>query len=142
MRPQKAKDLIPKVAELTEFPQKTCETLITFFYKQVREKLSTLEEPCLQIEKIGNFYLKEKKADKRIRTLLGMRAHIIEWTDGIRKANMLREIDDQLQRLEKIENKIQLRKDKRALVIQKQHDVRAGKICLEKQAEDNTGILE
>ena len=142
MKPIKARTLIPKTAELTNFPEKTGETLITFYYKILRELLSNMEEPCIQVEKMGNFYLKERVMDFKERDYIRMRSYIEQWKDGIRKSSILTNIDEQLERIRKNKEKIQKRKDKRTATIKRQHEFREANKCLEEQKEDTSGVLE
>lgn len=40
--------------------------VIGFYYKNLRQKLSSLESPSVQIENLGTFYIKEKALDSDI----------------------------------------------------------------------------
>jgi len=142
MKPIKAKTLIPKTAELTGFKEKTCEIVVAFYYKELRQKLSEMEEPCIQVEKMGNFYLKERVLDHKERDFLEMKESILKWPEGIRKTSILRNVEEQLERIARNKIKIQQRKDKRTATIQKQHEYRAAQIRLEEQSKDSSGVVE
>ena len=142
MKPIKAKTLIPKTAELTGFSEEICTKLINLYYKDLREKLSDMTEPVMMSEKMGNFYLKEKKMTKREQSYIRMKEAIEKWKDGPRRQAMLREIEMQLERITRNKEKLQQTRDKRTQVIQKQIELRESKTRLEEQKEDSTGLVE
>lgn len=47
-------------------PVAEVEAVINFYYKTVRSTLSSMVHPVVQVENLGNFYIKEKALDQTI----------------------------------------------------------------------------
>lgn len=150
MRPIKAKTLINKTAELSGFSEEDSKKIIDLYYKVIREFLSDLREPTLQLESLGNFYIKERKMCAEERRLNNMKVSV---SKNIKKTlpssprqilnlNILRNIETKLERINNLSKMLEETKDKRALTIKKQIEFRENNKCLEESKEDNSGILE
>lgn len=63
MHPQKVKDLVPSFAMQMGRSVEEVRTVMSFYYKTVRKKLSNLEAVNVHLENLGKFYLKEKAID-------------------------------------------------------------------------------
>lgn len=63
MHPQKVKDLVPSFAMQMGRPVEEVRTVMSFYYKTIRQKLSNLEAVNVHLENLGKFYLKEKAID-------------------------------------------------------------------------------
>jgi len=49
-----------------EYSVEEVEAVTKFFYKTLRSKLSSLEQPTIHVHNLGNFYIKEKALDRNI----------------------------------------------------------------------------
>ena len=69
MKPLKAKDLIPQVAEKLELPVETVKEIVSYYWQEVRRNLSSLKHPRVHITNLGDFLVKEWKLDNKIKTM-------------------------------------------------------------------------
>ena len=58
MKPLKVRDLLPSFAMEMSRPVDEVQAVVSFYYKTLRASLSSLEAPCIQVENLGNFYIK------------------------------------------------------------------------------------
>lgn len=66
MHPSKVRDLLPSYAMEIEYSVEEVEAVTKYFYKTLRSKLSSLEEPTIHVHNLGNFYIKEKALDRNM----------------------------------------------------------------------------
>lgn len=66
MRPTKVKDLLPGFAMKMNRPVEEVSAVVSFYYKNLRSKLSSLTYPSVQIENLGTFYVKERALDSEL----------------------------------------------------------------------------
>lgn len=66
MRPTKVKDLLPGFAMKMNRPVEEVSAVVSFYYKNLRSKLSSLTYPSVQIENLGTFYIKERALDSEL----------------------------------------------------------------------------
>jgi nucleoid DNA-binding protein len=66
MIPKKPKLLYKQLAEESDLNEVLVDNLITFYYKEVRKQLSSLNHPSVNIEGLGKFYVKSKTVDSQI----------------------------------------------------------------------------
>ena len=66
MKPLKVRDLLPSFAMEMGRPVEEVQTVIAFYYKTLRQKLSGLESVNIQVENLGTFYIKERALNKYI----------------------------------------------------------------------------
>lgn len=66
MNPKKAKELIPEVAKNIPLPVSTIEDIVNFYWREVWESLTTLSEPKVHVENLGDFNIKHWSLDKEI----------------------------------------------------------------------------
>lgn len=150
MRPTKAKTLIPKTAELTGISEEDCKKVIDFYYKTVREHVTTLKEPFLCLEKLGKFYLLERKTAKTQsrdeRLLNHFKKKLIDAEEKGNKTfkvkEVIRQLEEHLSQIDHCQEVIMNNRDKLWNTIQKRHELRKNAVCLEESKEDTTGILE
>lgn len=131
MTPTKAKKLIPKTAELTGFSEEIVNILVSFYYKQLREKLSYLQYPAIQVEGFGNFYIKEKALERTHQRYLRFENGLNNKPEGPRKESMSRDIVVQLERFERIKKLLEERKQKKEFVTLHQETYEEAKRNLE-----------
>lgn len=66
MRPKKAKQLLPEVAEKVDLPEQAVKDIIDFYWQEVRKSLSSLKHSRVHITNLGDFTIKHWKLDDRI----------------------------------------------------------------------------
>jgi len=66
LKPLKVRDLLPSFAMEMGRPVEEVQTVIAFYYKTLRQKLSGLESVNIQVENLGTFYIKERALNKYI----------------------------------------------------------------------------
>ena len=66
MKPLKVKDLIPSFAMEIDRAVHEVHAVMSFYYKTVRQKLTSLESVNVQVENLGTFYVKERALNKQI----------------------------------------------------------------------------
>lgn len=69
MRPKKAKEFIPKVAELTSFSEETVLDVVNYYWQAVRKNLSSLSHGRVHVSNLGDFVVKHWKIDEKISDL-------------------------------------------------------------------------
>lgn len=69
MRPKKAKDFIPEVAEELNLSTDLVEDLISYYYQEVRKSLSGLKHTRVHVTNLGDFVTKHWKVDEKIQML-------------------------------------------------------------------------
>lgn len=60
MNPKKSNKLYREVAEELNIPDATVEETISFYYNHIRQMLSSLSEPRINVEGLGHFVVKTK----------------------------------------------------------------------------------
>lgn len=68
MIPKKASSLYQSVAEDLNIETKLVESFVDFYYKNLRQSMSTLSHTRLNVEGLGHFYVKANKIKKAIST--------------------------------------------------------------------------
>lgn len=69
MKPSKAKDFIPEVAEETGLSQDTITAIVNFYWQEVRKSLSGLKHSRVHVTNLGDFVIKHWKLDEKITKL-------------------------------------------------------------------------
>lgn len=69
MRPRKAKEFIPEVAEQTGLPQEVVTAVITYYWEHVRKSMSGLKHSRIHLTNLGDFTIKHWKLDDKIQML-------------------------------------------------------------------------
>lgn len=64
MIPKKPETVIKEVAEQYDIPESTIDDIVSFYYKEVRKKLSSLEDIRLNITGLGHFVIKKASVEK------------------------------------------------------------------------------
>jgi hypothetical protein len=69
LRPKKAKDYIPFVANELSIHEKLVEDVINYYWQEVRKSLSSMKHSRIHISNLGDFVVKHWKLDEEIRFL-------------------------------------------------------------------------
>lgn len=67
MIPKKAEVIIKQVAEEKDIPVSTVDDIVSFYYKEVRKTLSSLEHLKINLPGLGSFIIKQSSVEKSIR---------------------------------------------------------------------------
>jgi nucleoid DNA-binding protein len=67
MIPKKAEVIIKQVAEEKDIPVSTVDDIVSFYYKEVRKALSSLEHLKINLPGLGSFIIKQSSVEKSIR---------------------------------------------------------------------------
>lgn len=60
MKPLKVRDLLPSFAMEMGRPVEEVQAVVGFYYKTLRQKLTSLDSVNVQVENLGTFYIKER----------------------------------------------------------------------------------
>lgn len=63
MNPKKPNNLYSKVADELNIPESIVNDVVSFYWSQVRRCMENLEEPYIDIENLGMFYIKPKSLE-------------------------------------------------------------------------------
>ena len=66
MRPKKAKEFIPIVAEQLELPQDCISDIVNYYWEEMRKSLSSLKHQRIHATNLGDFTIKHWKIDDKI----------------------------------------------------------------------------
>lgn len=69
MKPSKAKEFIPEVAEETGLSEEMVSAIVNFYWQEVRKSLSGLKHSRVHITNLGDFTIKHWKLDEKIAKL-------------------------------------------------------------------------
>ena len=69
MRPKKAKDFIPEVAEQLSLQSSLVEDVINYYWREIRKNLSGLTHTRIHLTNLGDFVIKHWKVDEKIEIL-------------------------------------------------------------------------
>lgn len=66
MRPKKAKEFIDEVAQKTNLSKEVVDSVISFYYRELRQHLSSLSSNRVHVTNLGDFVIKHWKVDDKI----------------------------------------------------------------------------
>ena len=69
MRPRKAKEFIPEVAQKTELSEDTVSAVLSYYWQEVRKSMSALKHSRIHLTNLGDFVIKHWKVDDKIQML-------------------------------------------------------------------------
>jgi nucleoid DNA-binding protein len=69
LKPKKAKQLLPEVAESVGLPEQTVKDITDFYWQEIRKSLSSLKHTRVHITNLGDFTIKHWKIDDKISIL-------------------------------------------------------------------------
>ena len=67
MKPLKAKDFIPEVAESTDLPKDLVKDVVDYYWQEVRRSLSSIKHQRIHLTNLGDFTVKHWKLDEKIK---------------------------------------------------------------------------
>lgn len=134
MTPQKAKTFLPRTAEQSGFSEEICKTVVNYFYKVLRERLSNLEYKKIVIDNFGAFYVKERALESFKRRYEKILEHIAKYPEGPRKERVTRWAESELAKVLEVQAQYKIDKDRKQFF-------RTHKKTLE-DAKQNTESLE
>jgi hypothetical protein len=117
LKPFKTKDLLPSFAMEIERPVEEVQSVLSFYYKNIRTSLSNLESASVHLENLGTFYIKERALDSYIAKCEYIISGISNKT--IKEYASKVSYQDKLVMLNKIKNLLFIEKERRQEVINK-----------------------
>lgn len=69
MRPKKAKDFIPSVAEQLHLSEDVVKDVVDYYWRNIRKSLSSLDHSRIHLTNLGDFTIKHWKIDEKIEGL-------------------------------------------------------------------------
>jgi nucleoid DNA-binding protein len=69
LRPKKAKEFIPNVAEELNLSEDVVKDVVDYYWRAVRKSLSSLDHSRLHLTNLGDFTIKHWKIDEKIEML-------------------------------------------------------------------------
>jgi nucleoid DNA-binding protein len=67
LHPKKAKELIPEVAEKTNLPEEIVKQIVSYYWQEVRQALSSLQHSRVHVTNLGDFVVKHWKLEEKIK---------------------------------------------------------------------------
>ena len=106
-------------------PVEEVEAVIGFFYKSLRQELSSLSSTVILVENLGNFYVKEKCLDTTMNTI----EKLIDGTSNktIREYTTKQELKESLDKMINLKSLLQQERDRRVEVINKRYNNESNK---------------
>jgi nucleoid DNA-binding protein len=101
-------------------PVEEVEAVIGFFYKALRQELSSLSSTVILVENLGNFYVKEKCLDTTINTI----EKLIDGTSNktIREYTTKQELKESVDKMINLKTLLQAERERRVGVIKKRYN--------------------
>lgn len=124
MRPRKAKEFIPEVAQQTEVSEEAVTTILSYYWQEVRKSLSALKHSRIHMTNLGDFVIKHWKVDEKIQML-----------EQFEEKSRLKGLQQMTARFKTAENLYDLRTLKQVIEEEKQ---RAEFIKMHKRAADES----
>ena len=87
LNPKKAKTFIPDVAKSTGHPEDLIESVMNFYWQEVRKSLSSLKHNRIHVTNLGDFVTKHWKIDDKIEELQEKKIEAGDNKDKIKKIN-------------------------------------------------------
>jgi len=112
MTPQKAKTYVKKIAEKKNLDSVLVDDIISFYYKKVRNSLTTLEYSRVKLDNLGTFSLKEPSLDKEEHKLTKMLGYIDVNEMTFMKHTKIDQISKKLDYIKKVKEIINLEKER------------------------------
>jgi hypothetical protein len=69
LRPKKAKDFIPNVAEQLHLSEDVVKDVVDYYWRNIRKSLSSLDHSRIHLTNLGDFTIKHWKIDEKIEGL-------------------------------------------------------------------------
>lgn len=104
MIPKKPQVIIKQVAEELDLPESLVDDIISFYYKEVRRNLSSLEHIKLNLPGLGNFIMKQKAVGVQIKKHEGAKKFYNK--DTFKNHHNLKLVEQRLEKLINTKQKI------------------------------------
>ncbi len=125
MRPKKAKDFIPEVANNLDLCEDLVKDVVNYYWQEVRKSLSTLSHSRIHVTNLGDFVTKHWKVDEKIEVLE-------KWEEN----NKLKGLQEMTARFKTAETLYQLKEVKKLIA---EEDQRKDFIKLHKHKKNELG---
>lgn len=133
MIPKKPQKLIKQVAEELDLPLSTVDNIITFYYKEIRKNLSSLEHTKINLIGLGDFVMLNNAVNKLISKHTNLTKSYNR--DTFKNYHNLKVSEGKLEKLTKAKEKI----NEFVEAKKKFKDERKSKKDMEEQETDNGG---
>jgi nucleoid DNA-binding protein len=125
LRPTKVKELLPGFAMSMNRPVDEVTAVVSFYYKTVRSKLTSLASPSVQIDNLGTFYIKERALDNDLLRTQKLIDHLSSLT--ITEHEMKKSLRNRVELMNAVKQMLNIEKDRRGKIIQKRFSDESGK---------------
>jgi nucleoid DNA-binding protein len=125
LRPKKAKDFIPEVANNLDLCEDLVKDVVNYYWQEVRKSLSTLSHSRIHVTNLGDFVTKHWKVDEKIEVLE-------KWEEN----NKLKGLQEMTARFKTAETLYQLKEVKKLIA---EEDQRKDFIKLHKHKKNELG---
>jgi nucleoid DNA-binding protein len=114
LKPRKSTSLIPEVAQETGYSEDVVETVVSYYWREIRKQLSSLAHSRVHVVNLGDFVVKHWKIDERI-------DHLQKWEEtnrqkGLQKATARFKIAEQLYEVRKLKDIMDEEKQRKEFV--------------------------
>lgn len=104
MIPKKPKEVIKHIAEEFDLPQSTVDDIVSFYYKELRKTLSSLEHLKVNVKGLGDFIVLQKSVNRLSNKYNTLSTQYN--TDTFKNYHNLKLVESKLERLNCISKKI------------------------------------
>lgn len=125
MRPTKVKELLPGFAMSMNRPVDEVSAVVSFYYKTVRAKLTSLASPSVQIDNLGTFYIKQRALDHDLERTQKLIDHLSSLT--ITEHEMKKSLRNRVELMNAVKQMLSIEKERRVQIIQKRFGNEPGK---------------
>lgn len=117
MHPNKFRNLLPSFAMEMNRSVEEVDAVMSFFYKTLRSRLSSLENPTVHVQNLGNFYIKENTLDNTIKQY----ERVLEKLDdsSFKEYGMKRMMSNDVDLMRKVKEKLNEERGRRREIIDK-----------------------
>ena len=105
MIPKKPQVIIKQVAEELDLPESLVDDIISFYYKEVRRNLSSLENPKVNLPGLGDFVILKRSVDRLTSRYENLSKEYN--TDTFKNYHNLKTAESKLERLAKARKNIE-----------------------------------
>ena len=117
MHPNKLRNLLPSFAMEMNKSVEEVDAVMSFFYKTLRSRLSSLENPTVHVQNLGNFYIKENTLDNTIKQY----ERVLEKLDdsSFKEYGMKKMMSNDVDLMRKVKEKLNEERGRRREIIDK-----------------------
>jgi predicted metal-dependent hydrolase len=125
LRPTKVKELLPGFAMSMNRPVEEVSAVVSFYYKTVRSKLTSLASPSVQLDNLGTFYIKQRALDHDLERTQKLIDHLGSLT--ITEHAMKKDLRHRMELMSTLRQMLDIEKERRVQIIQKRFGNEPGK---------------